>query len=152
MSQILEIIQAIGNVSVNTATQTPIVYGVEDAVKSVRTLPARIIFPISTGDNEGETRYVTLGNTMEHTWTIVDIMLYHSKSNTSNQLMFMSELVSYVANYKAAFQSKANQGLGLDQVNIVGFDTQWVDLEFPEKSDNEYHGVICTLEITEIDQ
>lgn len=152
MSQILEIITAIGLVEIETATQRPIVFDVENAVSSVRKLPARVIFPVQLETNEGTTRASTLGNNpiLTHTWTLYDLMLYHSASNTSNKLQFMPELVTYAANYRTGF--KTNLKLGLRGVTVEKITTEWNDYIFPADSKNKYHGVLATLTVKEIEQ
>lgn len=154
MSQILEIITAIGLVEIETATQVPITFGVENAVTSVRKLPARVVFPVRLETNEGTTTAKTLGQSpiLEHIWTLHDLMLYHSASNTSNKLGFMSELVAYAANYRSAFKSKRKIKLWLPGVTVEKITTEWNDYIFPAGSDNVYHGVLATLTVKEIEQ
>jgi len=154
MSQILDIVKAIGLVSVETASTTPVVFGVENAMSSARKVPARFIFPVQLETAEGTTTYKTIGSNpvLEHMWTVYDLMLFHSASNTSSKLQFMPELVSYAANYKTAFKSKANQKLGLQHVTIEEIVTEWDDYTFPPKSNNDYHGVLVQLTIKEIEQ
>ena len=149
MSQIKAIIDAISAVSVGTETQTPTVYDVDNAISNLKGTPARIVFVLPMGTNEGrDTRWVT-STTMVTTWDIADLLLYDRVKKGSTIHTATPELVGYVSNYLAAFKSKV--GL-LSGVTIENIEAEWDVIEYPPESGNEYYGCLMTLTVKEIIQ
>jgi hypothetical protein len=148
MSQITQIIDAIGNVSVNTLSKTPKVYSLDNASNSVKGTPARVVFPMQTGDNDGDMVAVTLGGGVVVRWELADLMLFAPIKNGSTLQASLPELVTYVGNYITQF--KAQLKLGLKQVTIESIDYEWNQFVFPEGSKNEYYGVLMMLTVKEI--
>ncbi len=52
MSEIKQCIDALSNITINTLSKTPVVYGIENAVSSIRGTPARLIFTIQVSNHE----------------------------------------------------------------------------------------------------
>ena len=157
MSQITEIVQAIGNIEVGSLSEVPTIFKLDNAKKSVATTPARVIFPMQSGDNEGrDMNYISLGNLATITWVLADLMLYTPVKEGSTLQGALPELVAYVGNYVDAFRTQRK--LGLTHVTIENIDYEWNQFIFPEqprgerqkKPVNEYYGVLMTLSIKEI--
>jgi hypothetical protein len=149
MSQIKEIIREIGETVVETTNYTPVVFSLSNAADSIRATPARCVFPMQTGDNEGrDMQFLTLGNMVSITWDIADLMLYKPVKKGSTLQASLPELVDYVGNYVTAFQ--ARKKLGLTHVTLESIDYEWNEFIFPEKSANKYYGVLMMLTIKEI--
>ena len=148
MSQITEIITAIGNVNVDTKTLTPVVFSLENAKDSVRATPARFVFPIQD-DNEGRnTTFLTLGTMQSVEWMLADIMLFSPAKKGATLQAALPELVAYVGNYIEAF--KTRRKLGLQHVTVENIDHEWGRYAYPLGTDNDYYGVLMRLTIREI--
>lgn len=149
MSQIQNIINAVGAIEVSTTSKTPITFDLTNARDSVRTTPARVVFPMQTGDNEGrDMSFVTLGTLVTIEWTLADLMLYSPVKAGTTLQSALPELVTYVGNYIATI--KTQHKLGLSHVTVTSVDYEWNQFIFPENSKNEYYGVLMMLKIKEI--
>ena len=143
------ITDAISAISVSTATKTPTVYDI-DNMKIPKSLPARSVFALPMGSNEGRDIQFVTSSTMLATWDIADLLLYDGVKNNSTLHSVTPELTEYVSNYLTAFKSQ--QGLGLNGVTIENIEAVWDEFEYPAKSDHWYYGVSMTLTVKEIIQ
>jgi len=149
MSQILQIINAISQIEVNTLSKTPVIFDVDNPQLSIKGTPARVVFPMQLGENDGKNmEYISLGNVVSVSWNIADLMLYKPVGSNSRLQSSLPELVAYVGNYVTAF--KIQRKLGLQHVTIENIDYEWNQFEYPEGSENEYYGVLMMVQVKEV--
>lgn len=149
MSQISDIISAVEALTVVAGSKTPVVFGVDNAVDSVRQTPARVVFPIQSGDNEGQSfEPLTLGGSLIGNWQIADLLLYAPVKKGMLLAQSMPHLLTYQANYLTAV--KNNKKLGLNHCTIINTEIETNSYEFPQGTENEYFGVLCLLTVREV--
>ena len=149
MSRIRQIIEAIGNQPVGTLTHNPVIYSLDNAKKSVKSVPARVIFPMQLAENEGGVVRVSFGTspTLVLDWMIADMMLHTPVSKSSTIHHTLVDLAEYAGQYASVFQS--NMSL-LEKVTIEKINYEWGEYEFPAKSGLVYYGCLITHQIKEI--
>lgn len=150
MSEIKQCIDALSNITINTLSKTPVVYGIENAVSSIRGTPARLIFPMQVSNPEGQQMQrvsFSASGTVLINWVIADMLLFDAVKRGTSLHNAMPELIDYTINYIAAIRPQMSL---TDNAMIESIDYEWNVYEFPEGSENTYYGCLMTLNIKEI--
>jgi hypothetical protein len=152
MSNIEDALTALTELTINTKTKTPVVYGIKNGVHSVRGTPARVVFPMQVSTPNGQTmQRVTLGGRGSAliTWVVADLLLFDSVKQGTTLQSALPELLQYVVNYIDVIRD--NMSI-TENIKIESIDYDWDVFTFPENSNNQFYGCLMTLSLKEIMQ
>lgn len=152
MSSIREIIDNLASIKINTASESPLVYSINNATHSIRGAPARIIFPMQILESEGQSyQRITLGSSgaISVTWIIADLLLYKSVKRGTTLHNSLSELIDYTVNYTIKIRPQMSLS---NNATIESINYEWNRYNYPETSESEYYGCLMTLTVKEIIQ